>query len=79
MIRVRAVEPLHGHTVRVTFTNDEQRDIDVSRYIDAGGIFAPIHDDPTFFMGGGVARAAGPRHTALYCLSHQAMVPRLCD
>jgi hypothetical protein len=49
MIRVRAVEPLHGHTVRVTFTNDEQRDIDVSRYIDAGGVFAPIHDDPTFF------------------------------
>jgi hypothetical protein len=49
MIRVRAVEPLHGHTVRVTFTNDEQRDIDVSRYISAGGIFAPVHDDPDFF------------------------------
>jgi len=49
MIRVRAVEPLHGYTVRVTFTNDEQRDIDVSRYIDAGGVFTLIHDDPAFF------------------------------
>ena len=49
MIRVQAVEPRAGHTVRVTFTNGERRDIDVSHYIDAGGIFAPIHDDPAFF------------------------------
>jgi len=49
MIRVKDVAPLHGYTVRVTFTNDEQRDIDVSRYISAGGVFAPIHDDPAFF------------------------------
>src|SRR5689334_7845842 len=31
MIRVKNVEPLDGNTVRVTFTNDEQRDIDVTR------------------------------------------------
>ena len=49
MIRVKTVQPLHGYTLRVTFTNDEQRDIDMSRYISAGGIFAPIHDDPDFF------------------------------
>lgn len=49
MIRVKTVAPLHGYIVRVTFTNDEQRDIDVTRYISAGGVFAPVHDDPAFF------------------------------
>lgn len=49
MIRVKAVEPLDGTIVRVTFTNDEQRDINVARYIAGGGIFAPVQDDPAFF------------------------------
>jgi hypothetical protein len=49
MIRVKAAVPLHGHIVRVTFTNDEQRDIDVTRYIDHGGIFTPVYTDPDFF------------------------------
>lgn len=49
MVRVKAVEPLQGYTVRVTFTNDEQRDIDVTQYINRGGIFAPVYDDPAFF------------------------------
>lgn len=49
MIRVAAVQPLHGHSVRVTFTNGEQRDIDVTRYIDHGGIFTLIYDDPAVF------------------------------
>ena len=42
MIRVAAVQPLHGHSVRVTLTNGEQRDIDVTRYIDHGGIFTSM-------------------------------------
>ena len=29
--------------------SSSQRDIDVTRYIDRGGIFAPVHDDPEFF------------------------------
>ena len=49
MIRVKSVEPLEGYGLRVTFTNDEQRDIDVTRYISSGGIFAPVHDDPELF------------------------------
>jgi hypothetical protein len=49
MIRVQAVQPLHGYTLRVEFTNGEQRDIDVTRYIDRGGVFERIHDDPDFF------------------------------
>ncbi|HEX5692908.1 MAG TPA: DUF2442 domain-containing protein [Roseiflexaceae bacterium] len=49
MIRVKAAEVLNDYTVRVTFTNDEQRDIDVTRYINRGGIFTPVHDDPGFF------------------------------
>ena len=49
MIRVKAVEPLDGTIVRVTFTNDEQRTIDVAPYIARGGIFAPVRDDPAFF------------------------------
>src|SRR5262245_31985420 len=49
MIRVKDVKPLDGYTLRVTFTNDEQRDIDVTRYIDRGGIFAPVHEDLDFF------------------------------
>lgn len=49
MIRVKDVEALDGNTLRVTFTNGERRDIDVTQYINRGGIFAPIHDDPAFF------------------------------
>ena len=49
MIRVEAVQPLHGHSVRVAFSNGKQRDIDVTRYIDHGGIFTPIYDDPVVF------------------------------
>lgn len=49
MVRVKEVQPLDGYAVRVTFTNDEQRDIDLARYVTGGGIFAPIHDDPAFF------------------------------
>ena len=49
MIRVKNVQLRSGTTLRITFTNGEQRDIDVSRYIDAGGIFERIHDDPAFF------------------------------
>jgi len=49
MIRVKDVEPLEGTILHVTFTNGEQRDIDVAPYISAGGIFARVRDDPAFF------------------------------
>lgn len=46
MIRVKDAQPFEGYTLRITFMNDEQRDVDLTRYIDRGDIFAPIHDDP---------------------------------
>src|SRR5262245_935308 len=49
MIRVKDVQPLDDYTLRVTSTTDGQRDIDVTRYTDRGGIFAPVHDDLDFF------------------------------
>ena len=51
MIRVRAVEPLHDYTVHITFTNNEQRDVDLTQYINTNpdGIFAPIYNDIDLF------------------------------
>ena len=46
---VTAVEPLAEYHARVTFHDGTQRVINLLPYIDAGGIFAPIHDDPEVF------------------------------
>src|SRR3712207_2256591 len=48
-IRVRAVVPRDPPVVHVIFTNGEERDIDVTRYIAHGPIFAPVRDDHAFF------------------------------
>jgi hypothetical protein len=48
-IRVQAVEPRDIPIVHVTFTNGEERDIDLTPYIARGPIFAPVRNDPTFF------------------------------
>jgi hypothetical protein len=53
-IRVLAVEPRTPPILHVTFTNGEQRDIDVTPYIAHGPIFAPVRDDPAFFRVVGV-------------------------
>jgi hypothetical protein len=47
-VRVRAVEPLHGFHVLVTFDNGTQREIDVEPYLH-GPIFEPIRTDPAKF------------------------------
>ena len=49
LIRVHEVEPLHDFVVCVTFTNDEQRAIDLTRYIERGPIFEPVRSDAAFF------------------------------
>jgi Protein of unknown function (DUF2442) len=49
-IRVQAVVPREIPIVRVTFTNGEERDIDLTPYIARGPIFAPVRNDPTFFQ-----------------------------
>ncbi len=48
-IRVRSVEPLEPWSVRVLFTNGEQRDIDLAPYIAHGAIFKPVRTDAAFF------------------------------
>ena len=54
LIRVREVEPLHDFVVRFTFTNGEERDIDLDQYID-GPIFQPLRDAPDLFRAAYVA------------------------
>src|SRR6266536_6605169 len=48
-IRVQKVEPRAIPIVHVTFTNGEERDIDLTPYIARGPIFAPVRDDPAVF------------------------------
>lgn len=49
LVRVRAIQLVDGRQIVVTFTNDEQRQIDMTPYIAVGTIFAPVRDDPDFF------------------------------
>ena len=48
-VRVQSVEPLEPWSVRVVFTNGEQREIDLSPYIAHGPIFAPVRTNTAFF------------------------------
>lgn len=47
-IRVRAVTPLEGFKVRVTFDNGLQRAIDLERFLH-GPVFEPIREDASLF------------------------------
>jgi hypothetical protein len=49
LIRVKTIEPLDGWVMRVSFTNDSQRKIDLFHYIADGEIFAPIRADANYF------------------------------
>jgi Protein of unknown function (DUF2442) len=48
-IRVLAVEPRAFPIVHVTFTNGEERDIDLTKYIASGPIFERVRNDPAYF------------------------------
>ncbi len=48
LVRVSAVEPLEGFTVRVTFTDGSRRDISLEQYL-FGPVFASIRNDPSMF------------------------------
>ncbi len=48
MIRIRAVEPLDGFTVRLHFTDGTEKMIDLEPYLH-GPIFEPLRNDPAFF------------------------------
>jgi hypothetical protein len=63
-VRVKAVEPRDGLTVRVRFTNGEERDIDLTPYIGDGPIFRPLRNDPALFRAVTVEGAPWPGPTA---------------
>lgn len=48
LVRARAVEPLEGFRVRVTFEDSTQRVIDLESYLH-GPIFEAIRSDPAVF------------------------------
>ena len=48
LVRVRAVEPLEGFTVRLEFEDGTQREIDLEPYLH-GPIFEPMRKDPIVF------------------------------
>jgi hypothetical protein len=48
LVRVRAVEPLGGFTVRLTFEDGSSREVDLERYLH-GPIFEPVRSDPAVF------------------------------
>jgi len=50
LIRVQSAEPLDTPRIRVTFTNGEQREIDLTPYIATGPIFALVRTKPSFFQ-----------------------------
>jgi hypothetical protein len=48
LVRVRSVEPLQGYTVRLTFEDGTQKEVNLQPYLQ-GPIFEPIRNDPTMF------------------------------
>jgi len=58
LVRVKGVEVLDGFKVRLTFTNDAQKAIDLDTYL-RGPIFEPIRRDPNLFRAVRVDEEAG--------------------
>ncbi len=48
LVRIQSVEPLEGFRVRLGFTDNTQRIVDLERYLH-GPIFESIRDDPVVF------------------------------
>ncbi len=48
LVRVRSVEPLQGYTVRLTFEDGTQKEVNLQPYLQ-GPIFEPIRNDSTMF------------------------------
>ena len=47
-VRVRAVKPLDGFKVLVTFDNDSQKEIELEPFLH-GAVFEPIRNNPAMF------------------------------
>lgn len=48
LVRIKSVEALNGFEVRIDFTDDTQRDLDLEPYLH-GPIFEPMRNDPAMF------------------------------
>jgi hypothetical protein len=49
LIKVRNVEPLDGHWIRLSFSDGAVKDVYVGGLLAAGGVFAPIRDSRSLF------------------------------
>jgi hypothetical protein len=49
LVDIIAAEPLDGFHVRLTFSDQTIRDVDLWPYICVGPIFASLREDPLFF------------------------------
>jgi hypothetical protein len=49
LIKVRTVEPLDGHWLRLSFSDGAVKDVDVAGLVEAGGVFTPIRDSRDLF------------------------------
>jgi hypothetical protein len=58
LVRVKGVEVLDGFRVRLTFTNDAQKVIDLDTYL-RGPVFEPIRNDAKLFRAVRVDEEAG--------------------
>ena len=56
---VTGVEPLRGHSVRVSFGDGAVHEIDLSAMLARGGIFAAIRDDRATFEAVSIDREGG--------------------
>ena len=48
MIRIKTAQPLNGYRVRLTFTDESTKEIDLLQYLNRP-IFNPIRNDPAYF------------------------------
>jgi hypothetical protein len=58
MVRVKGVEVLDGFKVRLTFTNESRKVIDLDAYL-RGPVFEPMRTDPKLFRAVRVDEEAG--------------------
>jgi hypothetical protein len=58
LVRVKGVEVLDGFKVRLTFTDESKRVIDLDAYLN-GPVFEPIRTDPKLFQAVRVDEEAG--------------------
>jgi Protein of unknown function (DUF2442) len=49
LMKIKDVEALEGHWLRVSFSDGAVKDVDVGGLLEAGGVFGPIRDSRDVF------------------------------